>query len=207
MTGDPERPDGLPTRGTTPLQGPDDAARKVPEPPEELSERPATLGTPGLPGDVEPGAHRSGPDAAPSASTDRTTVQWAALVVAAVFALVGVLGFVPGVTTNFGDLGFAGHASEAMLLGLFQVSILHNLVHVLFAVAGFAMARTPAGARGFLVGGGVIYLVLWLYGLVIDPDSALNFVPLNGADNWLHLVLGVGMVALGVLLGRTRMRS
>ncbi|GHD30261.1 hypothetical protein GCM10007147_31870 [Nocardiopsis kunsanensis] len=57
-------------------------------------------------------------------------------------------------------------------------------------------------ARIFLIGGGVIYLVLWLYGLVIDLDSAANFVPLNTADNWLHFVLGVGMIALGLLLPR-----
>jgi hypothetical protein len=46
--------------------------------------------------------------------------------------------------------------------------------------------------------------VLWLYGLIIDSDSAANFVPLNTADNWLHLLLGVGMVGLGVALSRTR---
>lgn len=44
--------------------------------------------------------------------------------------------------------------------------------------------------------------MLWLYGLVIDHDSAANFVPLNTADNWLHLVLGLGMIGLGVLLTR-----
>jgi len=50
-----------------------------------------------------------------------------------------------------------------------------------------ALARTPAAARAYLVGGGVIYLVLWIYGLVIDQSSAVNFVPINTADNWLHL--------------------
>jgi hypothetical protein len=50
--------------------------------------------------------------------------------------------------------------------------------------------------------GGVVYLVLWLYGLVIDHGSAANFVPVNGADDWLHLVLGVGMIGLGVALRR-----
>jgi hypothetical protein len=29
-------------------------------------------------------------------------------------------------------------------------------------------------------------------------------VPLNDADNWLHLVLAVGMIGLGVLLDRNR---
>ena len=82
-------------------------------------------------------------------------------------------------------------------------SILHNIVHLAFGVAGLALARTFNGARSFLIGSGVIYLVLWLYGLVIDHQSAANFVPVNTADNWLHLGLGIGMLALGVLLGRT----
>jgi hypothetical protein len=77
----------------------------------------------------------------------RTNVQKAAAIVGVVFLLVGVLGFIPGITTNFGDLSFAGHESDARLLGLFQVSILHNIVHLLFGIAGLALApqqRRPA---------------------------------------------------------------
>ncbi|MGW9415594.1 DUF4383 domain-containing protein [Arthrobacter cupressi] len=121
-----------------------------------------------------------------------------------VFLVVGVLGFIPGITSNYGAMTFAGHESGAMLLGIFQVSILHNIVHLLFGAAGLYMARTSRMARGFLVGGGIVYLVLWIYGLVIGGDSmsAANFVPFNTADNWLHLALGVVMVALGLWLGR-----
>jgi hypothetical protein len=97
---------------------------------------------------------------------------------------------------------FAGHQSDAHLLGVFQVSILHNIVHLLFGLAGLAMARTASGARLYLIGGGAIYLVLWLYGLVVGQDSSANFVPVNTADDWLHLVLGLGMIALGLLTGR-----
>ncbi|OXM71393.1 MULTISPECIES: DUF4383 domain-containing protein [Amycolatopsis] len=132
-----------------------------------------------------------------TATTARRPVQAAATIVAAVFLLVGILGFIPGITTNYGDLTFAGHHSRAMLLGVFAVSILHNLVHLLFGIVGLALARTPGGARGFLVLGGFVYLLLWVYGLVIDQNSGANFVPLNNADNWLHLALGVGMIALG----------
>ena len=134
--------------------------------------------------------------------TTRTRVQQAALAVAAVFALVGVLGFIPGITTDYDSMTFAGHESGAMLLGIFMVSILHNIVHLLFGVVGFLAARTAAGARAFLIGGGAVYLVLWLYGLVIDKTSDANFVPLNSADDWLHFVLGIGMIGLGVALGR-----
>jgi hypothetical protein len=127
----------------------------------------------------------------------RALVQTAALVVAAVFVLVGVLGFIPGITTDYSSMTFAGHHSEAKLLGVFQVSILHNVVHLLFGAAGFALARTVGGARAYLIGGGAIYLVLWLFGLLVGQDSAVNFVPLNAADDWLHLLLGLGMIALG----------
>ena len=77
-------------------------------------------------------------------------------------------------------------------------------MHLLFGVAGIALARTFTTARAYLIGGGVIYLVLFLYGMVIDQGSAMNFVPLNDADNWLHIVLAVAMIALGLLLARTR---
>ena len=98
---------------------------------------------------------------------------------------------------------FAGHESGAELLGVFNVSILHNLVHLAFGIAGLALARTWATARNFLVVGGVVYLVLWVYGLLVqDETTNANFVPLNEADNWLHLALGAAMLALGFGLGR-----
>jgi hypothetical protein len=134
---------------------------------------------------------------------ERTTVQTAALLVGAVFLAVGILGFIPGITTNYGDMAFAGEDSESELLGIFQVSILHNIVHLLFGIAGLALARTIDGARTFLIGGGVIYLALWLLGLVGGAD----WVPTNAADDWLHFALGVGMIALGYLTGRERVRA
>jgi hypothetical protein len=137
----------------------------------------------------------------------RTPVQTAALAVGIVFLLVGVLGFIPGVTSNFGDLMFATHESGAHLLGIFQVSILHNIVHLLFGVAGVLMARSIAGARNYLVFGGVIYLVLFLYGLLVGQESAANFVPVNTGDDILHLVLGIGMIGLGLALTRSRRDS
>ena len=75
------------------------------------------------------------------------------------------------------------------------------------AVAGIVAARTATAAKGYLIGGGIIYLVLWIYGLIIDPMSGANFVPLNTADNWQHLGLGLGMTALGLILAGRRRRS
>jgi Domain of unknown function (DUF4383) len=137
-------------------------------------------------------------------TASRTRIQTAALAVGAVFLLVGLLGFVPGITSNYSDMSFAGHESTAKLLGLFQVSVLHNIVHLLFGVAGILLARTISGARSYLVLGGAIYAILWIYGLIIDKDSGANFVPLNNADNWLHLILAVGMIGLGLALAKDR---
>ena len=132
----------------------------------------------------------------------RTNIQKATLAVGVVFILVGILGFIPGITSNYESLGFAGHGSGALLLGVFQVSILHNIVHLLFGIAGVAMARTAAASKNYLVVGGAIYLVLWIYGLLIGQDTAANFVPVNTADNWLHFILGVAMIGLGLALSR-----
>jgi len=140
------------------------------------------------------GSKRKGglPEGHNTSLAHRSLVQYGSMAVGAVFLLVGILGFIPGVTTDHDTLTFAGHESGAKLIGLFNVSILHNIVHLLFGIAGIAMARTANTARTFLVGGGVIYLVLWVYWLVIDQQSMANFIPVNSADNWLHFVLASG---------------
>ena len=55
-----------------------------------------------------------------------------------------------------------------------------------------------------MLGGGLVYLALWLYGLLMNQASALNIMPLNDADNWLHFGLGVVMLLLGVTLAGQR---
>lgn len=90
-----------------------------------------------------------------ASSIDRmTALQKAALVVGGAFILVGVLGFVPGITTNFDGMEFAGPDSEAMLLGVFQVSVLHNLVHLGLGLWGLAAARAIGASRVYLLGAG-----------------------------------------------------
>jgi arginine exporter protein ArgO len=134
------------------------------------------------------------------ATAARTGLQKATLATGAIFLLVGILGFIPGVTVNYDSLGFAGPGSGAELFGIFQVSVLHNAVHLLFGIAGLLMARTHRKGRNFLIYGGVAYLFLWLYGLLVGDDLPANFLPENNADNWLHLALGLAMIALAILL-------
>lgn len=147
--------------------------------------------------------------------TDRTThhttadeklPRTIATVFGATFLLVGIAGFVPGITTDYSTMEFAGHHSDAKLLGIFQVSVLHNLVHLAFGVAGLVAAKRALNAAYYLLIGGAVYAVVWLYGILVGEHSDANFVPLNTADNWLHFVLAVAMIALGAW-ALSRLRS
>jgi Domain of unknown function (DUF4383) len=131
-------------------------------------------------------------------------VQGAALLVAGGFLLVGLLGFIPGVTTDYDLLEWAGHHSGAKLFGVFAVSVLHNIVHLAFGIIGVVMARSYGAARAYFLAGGLVYLGLWLHGLLIAQDAPTNVIPVNSADNWLHFGLGTAMVLLGLTLAGQR---
>jgi hypothetical protein len=134
----------------------------------------------------------------------RAPAQSAARIAGVAFLLVAVAGFVPGLTSGLYDgLEFAGDEGDAELLGLFAVSVLHNLVHGLFGLAGLALAATPGGARSFLLGGGGLYLALALLGLVGGGE----WLPANGADDLLHLGLGGALVAAGLATARAARSS
>lgn len=105
---------------------------------------------------------------------------------AGTFILVGGLRFVPGITTGYDQLGFTGHESEAQLFGLSQVSVLHNIVHLLFGIVGLALARTSQGGFVFLVGGGMVHLTVVAVRTDHRPRLWRELRPLNTADNWLH---------------------
>jgi len=116
-----------------------------------------------------------------------------ARLVAAVLLLVGSFGFIPGVTSHYDDMTFSGHGSGAQLLGIFQVSILLNVVHLVSGIAGLALARARSGPRTFFVIGGLLYVALSIAGV----GNGADWLPVDGADNWLHLGFGLAMLALG----------
>jgi hypothetical protein len=111
------------------------------------------------------------------------------LVFGVVFTLVGLLGFVPGVTSTDAD----GHQ---LLLGLFMVDAVHNLVHLASGVVGLAAAASDRYAKLYLVGFGGVYALVTLIGFFTSP--VLGFLHVNTADNWLHLVLAVGLLGAGL---------
>ncbi|GAB3223541.1 DUF4383 domain-containing protein [Glycomyces halotolerans] len=132
-----------------------------------------------------------------------TPVQDATVIVALGFVVIGVLGFLPGITTNYDGMEFAGHESTAMLLGLFQVSVLHNVFHIVLGLVGAFMSWFLRGALMFLAAGGLLYLLLGVYGLFVSGEDAANFLPMNTADDLLHFGLGILMLVLLFVMRRT----
>ncbi|MFJ5955407.1 DUF4383 domain-containing protein [Paenarthrobacter sp. NPDC092416] len=127
----------------------------------------------------------------------RQDVQNIGMGVGLLMVLVGLLGFIPGITMQYGEMQFLGPNSHAMLLGLFQVSILLNIVQMVIGATGWAMSRSGHGARNFLMGFGAFYVVLSIYGLSVGVDSAANFLSMNTAGNWTLMVLGILMIVAG----------
>lgn len=132
-------------------------------------------------------------DAQNRSTGHKTLAQKLALVFGVIFVLVGILGFIPGITVNYDDLKFSGEESDAELLGLFQVSILHNILHLLFGV-GILASRRHRSALQYLLAAGILYAVLFLYGLLASEKGGENFVPTNNGDDVLHLVLALALL-------------
>lgn len=132
----------------------------------------------------------------------RAQIQLGAAGFGVVFLLVGVAGFIPGITSHFMHLGFAGRESTARLVGIFQVSVLHNVVHLLLGAAGLVLSSTPMRAKNYLFYGGIAYAVLFFYGIVVTYGSPANFVPFNAADDALHFALAGAMLTAALVLDR-----
>ena len=118
----------------------------------------------------------------------RTLAQKLAFLFGVVFLLVGILGFIPGITEDAPG-SFAGEDSEGSLFGVFQTSVLHNLAHVAFGI-GILAARKHTTALTYLLVGGVAYLGLFLIGIA----GAMDWLPADDTDDWLHLALAAGLL-------------
>ncbi|MDO8561444.1 MAG: DUF4383 domain-containing protein [bacterium] len=102
-----------------------------------------------------------------------------------VFVAIGVLGFVPGIT------------SDGSLLGIFQVDTMHNIIHLITGVLAFwAASGAGKNARLFFQVFGVVYAIVTVVGFM-QGDTVLGIIAVNMADNVLHLVIAVGALYVG----------
>jgi len=110
-----------------------------------------------------------------------------------IYLVVGILGFIPIAPILVGALFNVIGPFNGLLLGLFPVNWLHNLAHIAIGVAGLASYRSPVGARTYALTIGVLYLVLFLVGLILP--NFFGLLPLGGWDLILHLV--TALIAFG----------
>jgi hypothetical protein len=120
-----------------------------------------------------------------------TTLQKLAGVFGVIFIIVAVLGFIAP-----GGLVMAMDPTTGMVLGVFPVNLLHNIVHLLFGVWGLVASRSWSGSKTFFTVGGIIYVVLTCVGFL--SPMGFGLVPLGGADIWLHAVLAIAMLGIGL---------
>ena len=115
-----------------------------------------------------------------------------AILIGLVFVAVGILGFI--------DNPIVGDSPDA----IFHADTVHNIVHIVSGVLFLFIALVkPAAARGFLVTFGIIYLVIGIIGLTSigteGMGTILGFLHVNGADNYLHVGLGLVLLLMGFL--------
>jgi len=122
----------------------------------------------------------------------KTPAQLYSLVFGATLLLAGVLGFF--VDASFGDLGSDVQGDELIV---FEVNGWHNLVHIASGAIGLALAGTAAGARGFALGFGAVYLVVTIWGFATGDNVLFGLLPVNTEDNFLHLAISLAGLAAG----------
>jgi hypothetical protein len=131
------------------------------------------------------------------------------MILGVVFVVVGVLGFVPGVTSMHGDhadnLRVQG-PGHGYLLGLFHVNVLHNIVHLLFGVLGILAARSHGAARTYARFVAVAYGVLAVMGLIPAANmwNTFGLIPIHGHDVWLHAVIAAAAAYFGFVVPAAR---
>ena len=120
-----------------------------------------------------------------------TTLQKLAGVFGVIFIILAVLGFIAP-----GGMAMTMDPTTGMVLGVFPVNLLHNIVHLAFGVWGLVASRAWAGSKTFFTVGGIIYVVLTLVGFL--SPMGFGMVPLGSADIWLHAVLAIAMLGIGL---------
>ena len=109
--------------------------------------------------------------------------------------LAGLALLVAGIAGFFVDSGFdtGGGIDGDALIG-FEVNGFHDLVHVLSGIVLLAAASRRGAAKVVALLFGLTYGAVAIIGLA-DGDTVLGLIPVNAADNILHIALA----AVGVL--------
>jgi hypothetical protein len=122
--------------------------------------------------------------------TGRTPAQWYCLLAGAALLLAGLFGWIADATFDTAT----GDALQGDSFLGFEVNGWHNLVHLLSGLVLLAAFAKRKRAKTVALAFGLVYGLVTLIGL-IDGNDIFGLLPINPADNILHLALA----AAGVL--------
>ena len=125
--------------------------------------------------------------------TSRSPAQLYALIFGAVLTFAGITGF-------FYNSEFTTDKSvHDAVFGILDVNGWHNVVHIATGILGLMLASSYSSARAYALAVGFIYIGVAIWGFIIGSgDSILSIVPVNTADNILHLLIGIAGIAAGM---------
>ena len=132
----------------------------------------------------------------------RSAAQWFCLVIGGTLVLVGLLGFLAEATFDT-SAGSDPGALDGENFVLLEVNGWHNVVHTLSGAFLLALSGRHRTARTAALAFGAIYAVVTVIGL-IDGHDVLGLIPINPADNVLHILLTVTALAVGLVSDRDR---
>jgi hypothetical protein len=120
----------------------------------------------------------------------------------ATLVLAGILGFFYSADFSTGD-ATTNPANHDALLGIFDVNGWHNVVHIVSGLVALTLANSWTGSRLYAWGFGLIYLAVAAAGFAIgDGHSILGLIPINTADNFLHVAIAVLGLAAAIVTPR-----
>ena len=110
-----------------------------------------------------------------------------ALIFGIIYVLVGILGFIPGLSTHPADMPhLTVESGHGYLLGYFPINILHNIVHLIIGLWGLLASRSVSGASLYAKVLAVAYGLLAILGLIPATSTTFGLIPIGGYDVVLH---------------------
>ena len=131
---------------------------------------------------------------------DRSTLRKLTTGFGVVYLLIGILGFLPGITvpTHHGPV-----PGEGLLLGIFAVNIVHNIAHLILGAV-----LVWGGLAGHAITVNRVMTVVFAILVVVSVIAPIaEGVAINPPDTVLHLASAALTAYLGFAAGRTAVPS
>jgi hypothetical protein len=134
----------------------------------------------------------------------RSLAQWFCLIVGPTLILVGLLGFLAEAKFDTAQGGDPGQLDGEDFI-IFEVNGWHNVFHIISGLFLLLFAGRHAAAKSAVLAFAAVYALVSIIGL-LDGKDILDVIPIDEADNVLHIVLAAAALVAGLVSTRERGR-